>query len=220
MFISNHMTTPVITVPPTATLTQARQILLDHHFRHLPVVDQEKRLIGMVTDRDLRSAMSSSLLAVHEKLPLDEKIAASSVDQIMTPVSASLWPEATLDDALVLFDRTRVGALPVVDNERRLVGLLSIRDLLAAYRTLFGLGEKGTALVTVEDDGAAHPLSRLTATLENNDIPFSRLLRCGTMLHIRVHTYNLRQVHSVLAAAGFAPVTQFPRLHPVSSHGV
>jgi acetoin utilization protein AcuB len=67
-----------------------------------------------------------------------------------------LTPESTLDDALLLFDRDRMGALPVLDDGR-VVGIFSSRDLLAAYKELFGVGEKGSVLLAIEDDGHGRP---------------------------------------------------------------
>jgi len=213
MFVSNYMSRPVITVRPETPLAEVRELLRSHSFRHLPVVDAKQVLIGIVTDRDLRSALPSAFMDEKEKASYLAKFQASTAGAIKTEAVYYLNQRATLDDALLLFDRSRVGALPVVDDEKRIQGILSIRDLLSAYRILFGLGEKGSRLIAVRDDGKPKILTRLTEVLERHDIPFTRLVRCMeqgegelSTIYIRVHTYNSTIIHRVLEEGGFEMV--------------
>jgi len=128
----------------------------------------------------------------------------------MTRKPVSLGPGATLDDALFLLDRHNVGAIPVVDEKGRLTGVFSIRDLMKAYKELFGLGERGSALIEVEDDGQPQILTRIVQALESGNIPFTRLVRTAAgesrtakrAIYLRVHTYNVHGVHEILREAG------------------
>jgi acetoin utilization protein AcuB len=212
MFIATFMTAPARTVSPDALLSEARELMSTGNFRHLPVVDEEKRLVGIITDRDLRSATPTGILDEQEKGAYLKRFARTTVRAIMTEAVASLTAEATLDDALLLFDRTRVGALPVVDGGHKVIGIISVRDLLTAYRQLFGLGEKGSALIGVVDNADPTMLTRLTGVLEAGHVPFTRLIRTGDLgghgavIYVRVHTHNLNGVHNALTAAGFQTV--------------
>jgi len=212
MFIANFMTAPATTVTPDTLLTKARELMTAGNFRHLPVVDEAGCLAGIVTDRDLRSAFPTGVMTEEEKESYMKRYVRTTVLAIMTEAVASLPIQATLDDALLVFDRTRVGALPVVDHEHKVAGILSVRDLLTAYRRLFGLGEKGSTLIGVADDGDPSLLTRLTGVLEKGHIPFTRLIRTGELggqiavIYVRVHTYNLNAVHNILAGAGFGMV--------------
>jgi len=212
MFITQHMTRNPVTVSPETLLPAVREILQSGKFRHLPVVDGENHLVGIVTDRDLRSASPSSVLS-------EERIKACHADFDQTPVSAimsraffTLNPISTLDDALILLDREKIGALPVVDEEQRVIGMFSMRDLMAAYRRLFGLGERGSAMIVVEHDGKRKPLSRIAKVLEEHNIRFTRLIRTEAeaaapeRIYLRVNTYNISAVHQALKEAGFALV--------------
>ena len=212
MFITQHMTRNPVTVSPGTLLPAVREILQNGKFRHLPVVDGKNHLVGIVTDRDLRSASPSSVLS-----PEQIKACISEFDQ--TPVSAimsraffTLTPMSTLDDALILLDREKIGALPVVDQEQRVIGMFSMRDLMAAYRRLFGLGERGSAMIVVEHDGKRKPLSRIAKVLEEHSIRFTRLIRtepdetAPERIYLRVNTYNISAVHQALREAGFAVV--------------
>ncbi|NTV14382.1 MAG: CBS domain-containing protein [Desulfobulbaceae bacterium] len=212
MFIATFMTAPPRTVSPDTLLAEARELMTGGNFRHLPVVDEEGRLAGIITDRDLRSAMPTGVIDKQEASEYRKRFARTTVRAIMTETVACLPLEATLDDALLLFDRTRVGALPVLNSAHQVVGILSVRDLLTAYRQLFGLGEKGSTLIGVADDGDPNVLTRLTKTLETGRIPFTRLIRTGelggksALIYVRVHTHNLNGVHNTLAGAGFRTV--------------
>jgi acetoin utilization protein AcuB len=219
MYVVQHMSSPPVTVKPDVPIATARETLQSHHFRHLPVVDEDGRLMGMVTDRDLRSAYPSSMLDDSERQAALEQLARTPVSEIMTPEPVELIPGSTLDDALFLFDRHKVGALPVIDDQGRLTGVFSIRDLMKAYKELFGLGERGSALVEVEDDGQPQILTRIVQALESGSIPFTRLVRTasgesGTAkgpIYVRVHTYNVHGVHDILREAGLritAPTAQ------------
>lgn len=212
MFISNFMTTPAKTVTPETLLTEARELMTTGNFRHLPVVDGTGCLVGIITDRDLRSAFPTGVMDEEERQAYMKRYVRTTVLAIMTEAVACLPLQATLDDALLLFDRTRVGALPVVDHGHKVAGILSVRDLLTAYRQLFGLGEKGSTLIGVADNGDPSLLTRLTGVLEKGRIPFTRLIRTGVLgdqgavIYVRVHTHNLNSVHNILASAGFGMV--------------
>ena len=211
MYIAQHMTHNPATIGPETTIAQAADLLEAQHFRHLPVVDDEKQLLGIVTDRDIRSARPSSVQTKDEIERETRLVNETPVRQIMSTEVATLSPISTLDDALLLFGHKMVGCLPVVDEERQVVGMFSIRDLMRAYGALFGLGERGSALVAVRHDGKPRPLTRIVHLLEEHDIHFSRVVRAkavaGTdspeLIFIRVNTFNLHAVHRVLEDAGF-----------------
>lgn len=212
MYIARYMKKEPVTVRPETTIAEVKEILAAKHFRHLPVVDENGRLLGMVTDRDVRSAYPSSVATGRQHREEVLKIGHSPVCEIMSWDVVYLSPAATLDDALILLDRQKVGALPVVDEEQKVVGIFSIRDLIRAYTIIFGLGERGSCLVSVQDDGKPRPLTRIVHVLEEHDIHFSRVVRKRAADHptepavitIRVNTMNLRAVHQALEEAGFA----------------
>jgi acetoin utilization protein AcuB len=203
----------MIKEPLTATsdlsLPEARRLLNENHFRHLPVVDGQGQLVGMITDRDLRSAYPSSVLTESERIAAYERVEKATVADIMSVDCIGLTPESTLDDALLLFDRKGVGALPVLEDGR-VVGIFSSRDLLAAYKELFGVGEKGSVLLGIEDDGQKGLMTRIVTLLEQHEIPFTRLLRIqdiehGNRIYLRLNTYKIASVVALLREAGIRP---------------
>ena len=209
MFIRYHMTPSPITVTPDTTVAEAIDILQQHNIRHLLVVDQQGALQGILSDRDLRSARPSSVARSKERQNVEEQVNSTPVSILMTRDCLSLNPNATLDDALLLFQTRKIGALPVLNEEEKVIGVFTTADLMNAYRCLFGLGEKGSVLVSIEDNGDPQAMSKLVRVMEEKQVSFTRLVRSDggstskPMIFLRINTYNVRSVYKALEAAGF-----------------
>lgn len=209
MFIADYMTADPLTITADTLVPEARRLLDDNHFRHLPVVDEQKKLIGVVTDRDLRSAFPSSTVDDDTYQQMFEAVASTPVAAIMSTNCSCVSIEATLDDALLVFDRDKVGALPVVTEDDVVIGIFSMRDLTAAYKKLFGSAESGTSLIAVLDETKNRDsLSRIASILEENDVQCSRLIKIGQTsgfdrIYMRVDSFKVGNVHKHLQDSGF-----------------
>lgn len=123
--VKDIMTPDPVTIEPEAPLAAAIARMRERQCRHLPVVDADGRLVGIVTDRDLRQASFARLRALREA---EQDL---QVQSVMTWALVTIHPAATIAHAArVMFER-RVGSLPVVEDGR-LVGILTERDLLRA----------------------------------------------------------------------------------------
>ncbi|MBW1616030.1 MAG: CBS domain-containing protein [Deltaproteobacteria bacterium] len=151
MFINKSMTVNVIKITEDKTLAQAREKMGKHGgIRHLPVVDDQNTLIGIITDRDIRSALPSSLdVCATDIHAASEKL---KVKNAMTKKTVVITSEGTIQDALLLTQKHKVGALPVVDSGNKLIGIISVRDLLRAFINVLGIKEPGTLLCIIVDD--------------------------------------------------------------------
>jgi acetoin utilization protein AcuB len=208
MYISEYMTSVPITISAGVFLPEARRILNEYHIRHLPVVDRENKLVGIVSDRDLRSAYPSSVTSRGEKILAFEQVEKTTVADMMTTSCSTLSPDATLDDALLIFDRDKVGGIPVVSEENLVLGIFSLLDLTAAYRKLFGVAEEGSIFVGVEDDDRDNILSEIVVLLEQNGILLTRLIRLVekngvTKIFMRINSRNPMAVYKLLRSRGF-----------------
>jgi acetoin utilization protein AcuB len=209
MFIYEHMTPKPVTVTPDQTVAEAIDILQQYNIRHLPVVDDQGVLRGILSDRDLRSARPSSVAQSKERGTVEEQVNNTPIAVLMTRDCLFLVPNATLDDALLLFQSRKIGALPVVNEEEKVVGVFTTADLMNAYRDLFGLGAKGSVLVSIEDAGDPQALSKLVRIMEEKQVQFTRLVRVEgsekrkAMIYLRINTYNIRSVYKALEAEGF-----------------
>lgn len=175
MFVSRSMTPKVITIDAEAGIFKAQELMAAHKVRHLPVVDAEDRLIGIVTDRDLRSALPYSLLKDPASLEEREKFQDLKINDIMTADPKTIGPHHTIQDALLLIQKLKVGALPVVDGEGRLKGIISVRDLLRAFINVFGIGEPGTLLCILVEEKVGQ-LKKIVDAITEEGISFGSVL--------------------------------------------
>jgi CBS domain-containing protein len=117
------MTTAVMTIRANEPLAEARIDMEVGLVRHLPVVDDRGRLVGIVSDRDLVRRTDKRKVA-----------------DVMSRDIVTTRPDAPAHLAASMMLEFRIGALPVVDDEGELVGVVTITDYLAlARRALLGL---------------------------------------------------------------------------------
>lgn len=128
MLIKDWMSTPVITVGPDESMMKASKLMKDKAIRRLPVVDDKGKLIGIVTDRDIKEASPSkaTTLDVHELYYLLSEI---KVKDIMTKNPVRLKPEDSVEKAAVLLSDRTLGGLPIVDDDDHVVGIITEKDM-------------------------------------------------------------------------------------------
>ncbi len=102
--------------------------MVEGDFRHLPIVDAEGTIVGMLSDRDVRSAVGDPLDVLREG---EGEVAGRRVSDAMKTSPATISKDASLADLASFLLDERVGALPVVDDGDRLVGIVSYVDLLS-----------------------------------------------------------------------------------------
>lgn len=175
MFVSLSMTRKVITIDKEASIFEAQEKLAEHRIRHLPVVDADNRLIGIVTDRDLRSAIPFSLFKDPDNQLEREKLSELKIGDIMTADPKTISPSYTIQDALLLIEEMRVGALPVVDEQGKLKGIISVRDLLRAFINVLGIGQPGTLLGVLVEEKIGQ-LKKIVDAITEEDISFGSVL--------------------------------------------
>lgn len=175
MFVSRSMTQKVITTGPEADVFDAYEKMTQNRIRHLPVIDADGRLIGIVTDRDIRSALPYSMIKDPIRTADAEKVKNLKVMDIMTTDPKTIGPHHTIQDALVLIQDLRVGALPVVDKEGKLKGILSVRDLLRAFINVLGFGQPGTLLCILVEEKVGQ-MKKIVDAITEEGISFGSVL--------------------------------------------
>ena len=152
MFVSRSMTRRVVTIGPEASIFEVQELMAQNRIRHIPVVEEGDKLVGIVSDRDLRSALPFRYLKEGVSPEEQEKLQRLRVKDIMTREVFTISPAYTIQDALLMIQNSKVGALPVVDEEGRLKGILSVRDLLRAFINVLGIGQPGTLLCILVEE--------------------------------------------------------------------
>jgi acetoin utilization protein AcuB len=128
--VQRWMRSPVVTIRATTRVIRAAQTMRDRKIRHLAVVDGAGRLIGMVSERDLRQAVFNA--AVEQRLaPALVALRTVRVQDVMTWNLVTARPDTDLREAARLMHEHAIGALPVV-ADGALVGILTADDVLAA----------------------------------------------------------------------------------------
>lgn len=136
MLVQDRMTRDPVAVSPDHSLADALRLTRERRIRHLPVV-AGGALAGILSDRDVRLAMPSPLA----EADADRAgfLARTPVAEVMTRDVITVGARETVEDAARLLHRHRIGALPVVDAEGALLGILTETDVLRAFVELLGI---------------------------------------------------------------------------------
>lgn len=178
MLIKDWMSKSPVTAKPTTSIMKAAKLMKENGFRRLPVIDDEGRLVGIVSDRDIKEASPSkaTTLDMHELYYLLSEI---KVGDIMTKTVVSIGLEDTVEKAAVLMLRHTVGGMPVIDKDSRVVGVITDSDIFKVLVSITGVLSGGLqfalelpnvsgSLKTVLDDLKAHDV-RILSILTNYD---------------------------------------------------
>lgn len=128
MLVKHWMTEDVIVGTPEMSLPNAHQLMKDKKIRRLPVVEHGHRLVGIISLSDVREAQPSSAtsLSIWE---LNFLLSRLTVNEIMTHMVITVSPDDTLAKAANIMHKHKIGGLPVVDEDDKLVGIITESDL-------------------------------------------------------------------------------------------
>ena len=123
------MSNDPLTVSPSDTVGKAEELMYENHYRQLPVVEN-KQLIGIVSDRDIRSFLAQPSFVEPEKRA---RALRTKVNEIMTAKPLTVSPEDDLREAVELLIDEKIGGIPVVDETEGLVGIVTYVDVLRFF---------------------------------------------------------------------------------------
>lgn len=125
--VAEIMTAEPYTLGPDDSLAQARQLMSEHHIRHIPIVTGDRCLVGVVSQRDVLAAADSSVLSDQEAHLAQEKHVALS--SIMTSPVQTVDEHASLRGTAMHLKKSRMGCLPVT-RDGKLVGIITDSDFV------------------------------------------------------------------------------------------
>lgn len=140
MLVEDIMVTNVYTLPPTATVNEATRIMREKKIRHLPVVNEQKQVLGLITQRIIKEALPSSLRDEPNSPILD-----AAVEEIMIKDPMIGHPLDFVEEVALTFYDARIGCLPIVSGGK-LVGIVTTSDLLYTYIELTGAHQPGSKI--------------------------------------------------------------------------
>jgi len=128
--VKNWMSKDVITMKPDAILPEAHKLMMEEEIRRLPIVDENGRLLGIVTLGDIRGAEPSTAtnLSVWE---LNYLLANCKLEKIMTADPITISIGATIGQAARVMLENRISGLPVVDAQGKLLGIITESDIFS-----------------------------------------------------------------------------------------
>lgn len=142
MLIREWMTRTVITVTPDTSMMKASKLMKENGIRRLPVIDGAGKIVGIISDRDLKEASPSkaTTLDMHELYYLLSEI---KVKDIMTRDPICVRPDDTVEKVALLMIEKRIGGMPVVDEEGKLIGIVTDSDIFKVLIAITGVRNGG-----------------------------------------------------------------------------
>jgi acetoin utilization protein AcuB len=204
-----------VTISPDASFSEARNLIHKKGIRHLPVVDKDNRVIGIVTDADIRKAAPSdaTTLSIYEINYLLDKLKVSA---FMTPKDKliTITPDTLVEEAVQLMRDHKIGCLPVLENGK-LYGIFTETDALDHLVDIFGLKQKGTRLTIAFEDKAGTMLGILEVFKKHNVsvisiVSPSFMIEGKRIAAIRIKTEEYEPIAKDLEKAGY-PVLSIGR---------
>jgi acetoin utilization protein AcuB len=190
MIVAELMTANPVTVEPSDTLEAARKKMESGRFRQVPVVDQQ-RLVGILTDRDVRRHAQRAL---------------SRVDEVMSAHPFSVHPSTPAEKAAHLLTTNKIGSLPVVEHNK-LVGIITATDMLRALEAVLGASSDASSRIDLDLDGAGD-IAAATSLVQS----ICPLLGVGTyrrnhsereILYVLIPSTSAQRAAHALAEYGF-----------------
>ncbi len=191
--VRDIMVTDLVTVGPQETARSAYKLMRDRKFRHLPVVVDD-RLVGILSDRDLRPVL------------LSPGLARARVGELMSETLTTITPQTPVEEAASLLVVKKIGCLPVLDRDR-VVGIVTETDLLAVLVEILGLLTQSTRL-DVQVTGGPDAYERVVGIIRRHH---GRIISVGavpaaagrTIFSVRLEPCDPRPLVTALAHAGF-----------------
>lgn len=214
MFVANRMTASPITLSADATVADASELMRTHKFRRLPIVNNGK-LVGIVTDRDLREVSPSpaTTLSIFE---LNYLLAKMKVKDVMKADVRTTTPDATVEEAALLMYKHKIGGLVVVDASQTVVGVITETDIFKTFVDVMGITEGKTTRLTIDVTDKVGVLSEITAIFKDLGVSIGSLVSFPMEegkygLVIRAKVEDSKTLVDRLSAAGY-PVTHLAEI--------
>jgi len=207
MYIGRIMHTDLVTVSPDTTLVEAKDILEDKKIEHLLVVNESGKLVGILSDRDLKQnwASPATSLSAHELTYLLQKVL---VKMIMVKTVVTVPVDTTIERAAYVMQQHNISALPVMENDE-LAGIITSTDVISVLLGAVGMSDDSTRIgVFVKDNMGV--LAEVSAILRDEKVNIQSLLSWPekkypgvTQLVMRVAAQDGNKAINALQAKGF-----------------
>jgi acetoin utilization protein AcuB len=206
MYIKDRMTKDPYTIQVNASISALMALMREKGLKKIPVLDGD-RVVGIVTDRDVErvSPSKATTLSVFE---INYLLSKSTVRDAMTKDVLTVLPDAHIEDAAVLMRDERISALLVVDENKKLVGIVTESDLFDALIDMLGARFTGTRLL-IRIANKPGMLSKLGAVISESGTNISHLAMVvadddsDAEMLLRTDSKEVGQLEEAIKKAGF-----------------
>jgi acetoin utilization protein AcuB len=209
MFVARRMQKSIVTVTPSASLAEAQDLMRGHHIRQVPVTSEDGKLVGILSDRDIRGAvLPAGLVPGFSAEEAAKFLRDTPVGKVMTRKVVTATLTDTLEDAIVLLRDFNVNALPVVDAEGKVAGIITRTNVLEAFIDVLGVGEVSSRLEVVVPDRPG-TLAQLVSIISSFHVNITSVLATGHVVEgkranfFRVAALNIAPIKKAIEEAGF-----------------
>lgn len=162
MFVKDRMTPNPITGHPEMSVTDAQDLMKAKGFRHLPILNENNQLVGLITKSSLASALPSDTSNL-SRFEVSYILAKIKVKSIMVEDVVFATPDTPIEIAARMMADNLIGCLPVIDEDE-LVGIITDRDLFFTMVSLLGARSAGIRVTILQPDKAGE-VARLTTAI-------------------------------------------------------
>jgi len=206
VIVARRMMRNPVVVDENDSMKKAMDILKEREIRHLPVLRGGEKLVGIVTEEDIKQASPSSAttLEIREIFYLLDRV---KVKQIMTRRPYTVSPTTSIEEAATVMREKKIGCLPVVEGGK-LVGILTETDILDAFLDSMGVHGPGYRLELVLPDRpeVLFDLLRIFRDYEASIVSLATVSHDDPkrkVLVVRVETKNLKVLKAAIRKGGY-----------------
>ena len=205
MNVKNYMTSNIITVSEDTKVLEALDLMKENNFHRLPVVRNEK-MVGLITEEIIQenSPSTATSLSIHE---MNYLLTKTTVGDIMHKEVITIEAEDLLEEAAVLMLENEVGALPVVENGNKVIGIITDKDLFRAFIDVMGYNNKGSRIVIEIAEDHSGILEDITNILAEDQVSINQIAvyrqNDTTQVVIQMDSLNTEEIKEILTTEGY-----------------
>jgi acetoin utilization protein AcuB len=162
MLVKDRMTPNPICGKPDLAVTEIQELMRTKKFRHLPIIDRNDNLVGLVTQRSLLKALPSDVSGF-SRFEISYLLAKVKAKDVMTKEIITIDEHISVEEAARIMADEKIGCLPVCDGDK-MVGIITDNDLFGIMVDLMGGRRQGIRL-TISQPDRAGAVARLTSAI-------------------------------------------------------
>ncbi|MCQ9210522.1 CBS and ACT domain-containing protein [Granulicatella seriolae] len=209
MDVKTYMSTDMVTISPETTVIEALDLMKEHDIHRLPVV-VDGHLVGLVTEEIIarNSPSTATSLSVHE---LNYLLNKTTAKDIMIKQVVTVHKDTLLEEAAVLMRTKNIGVLVVVEDQNKLLGIITDKDIFDAFVDILGYYTPGSRLVIEITEDRKGTLEDISSIMKNNDINITQIAvyhqEGAIMVVLQVESQQPDEVADLLAQKNYKVVS-------------